>query len=92
MSSGHTEKTGRFIVHCAGGRLVFAEGVGGNENEGSSYDAIVNQYNSFYHILADAPVSIIPAVDKMVSVPYKIDASIPQLSSAVEVVVMGYVI
>jgi hypothetical protein len=89
LSSSHTEQTGRFIVHCAGGRLVFAEGVGGNKNEGSSYDAIVNQCNSFCHLFADAPVSTIPAVvDRMVSVPYKIDSLMPQNSFAGEVVVM----
>jgi hypothetical protein len=90
LSSIHTEQSGRFILHCAGGRLVFAEGVGGNENDGGSYDAIVNQYNSFCHFLADAPESTIPAVvDRMVSVPYKIDPLIPQNLLAGEVVVIG---
>jgi hypothetical protein len=90
LSSSHTEQTGRFIIHCAGGRLVFAEGVGGNKSEGGSYDVGVNQYNSFCHFFADGPVSRIPAVvDRMLSVPYKIDKLIAQNSSAGEVVVMG---
>jgi hypothetical protein len=90
LSSSHTEQTGNSIVHCAGSRLVFAVGIGGKENEGGSYDAIVNPCNSCCHFLADAPVSTIPAVvDKMVSVPYKIDSLIPQKLLAGEVVVMG---
>ena len=89
LSGSHTEQTGRCIAHCTGVRLVFAEGVGGNKNEGGSYDVIVNQYNSC-HFFVDGPVSRIPAVvDRMVPVPYKIDKLIAQNSSAGEVVVMG---